>query len=178
MSSKNHNEDNDPHSSGYEGDVSDQVSDASTLVNSEAASSSNATVGTSNKSDESETGIITIGCDARDAGPGIQSDVDAQFGTIWIGCSVRDVGANNKQAFVSSDSECEVEHIQGIRALADEEGSDTEKRDSGNKGVKSCEQAQGFHFRPPLPFFLPFAFCFLLFLLLLLLDGVMDPSST
>ncbi|KAL4800718.1 hypothetical protein BDV19DRAFT_383736 [Aspergillus venezuelensis] len=137
------NEDVDPASSGYEADISDEVSASSFIVKTETPTS-NSTIGTNNENNEPETGIITIACDARDAGPRVCSDDDAQFGTIWIGCSARDMGFDNYQAFLSYDSENEgeTEHIEDIGAPADREDAGAGTSDSSSRESSACKQDQ------------------------------------
>ncbi|KAL4961750.1 uncharacterized protein BDV14DRAFT_119762 [Aspergillus stella-maris] len=130
--------------SGYEADISDEISDSSPIVKTKISTSSNSTIGTNNENNELETGIITIACDARDAGPGVRSDDDAQFGTIWIECSARDMGFDNYQAFLSYDSEDEgeTEHIEDIGALADREDAGAGPSDSSSRESSACKQDQ------------------------------------
>ncbi|KAL4952684.1 hypothetical protein BDW69DRAFT_185206 [Aspergillus filifer] len=143
MSSRIPNEDIDPISSGYEADIRDEVWDSSTIVKTETSASSNSTIETNNKNNEPETGIITIACNARDAGPGVRSDDDAQIGTICVGCSARDMGFDNHQALLSYDSENEgdAEHIEDIGALADREDAGAGTSDSSSRESSAYDVA-------------------------------------
>ncbi|KAL3433522.1 hypothetical protein BDV09DRAFT_110109 [Aspergillus tetrazonus] len=133
MSSINRGE-SDPHSSEYEGDISDQVSEASAVANSDTVDEGSSETGEIN---ELETGTIWIGCDVRDAGPGVQSDEDAEFGTIVIGCSIRDMGFESYQAYLNADDQATVEHIENVDEIADVEHSSTAAIDANNKKLMS-----------------------------------------
>ncbi|KAL4996098.1 hypothetical protein BDV10DRAFT_116972 [Aspergillus recurvatus] len=137
MMSFNNREESDPHSSGYEGDISDQVSEASTVAKSDTVNESSSEI---NETNEPETGTIWIGCDVRDAGPGVQSDEDAEFGTIVIGCSIRDMGFESYQAYLDADDQVTVEHIENADEMADVEHSSSVAGDSSNKKSKSSEK--------------------------------------
>ncbi|KAL5341181.1 hypothetical protein BJX70DRAFT_76777 [Aspergillus crustosus] len=124
MSAKKPNDENEePHSSGYEGDISDDVSGSST-ADTQFLTSRETSVETSDEGHGTEYGTIWIGCDARDAGPGVQNDDEAPFGTIWIGCDVRETVLDARQAVADSDEEPAVEHIEDI--------SDPDEDDASN----------------------------------------------
>ncbi|KAL4943760.1 hypothetical protein BDV06DRAFT_129419 [Aspergillus oleicola] len=145
MSTKNHNEDNDPTSSGYEANISDEVSHASSIVKTKTAPSSNSTIETNNENDKHEIGVITIGCNTRDAGPGVLSDGDAEFGTIWIGYSVRDMGFEGYQALKSprSEGQGQAEHIEDVGSMADRKDAGAgPSDDTSSRESRTCEQAQ------------------------------------
>ncbi|KAL4819656.1 hypothetical protein BDW67DRAFT_134202 [Aspergillus spinulosporus] len=148
MSSNNHGE-SDPHSSGYEGDISDQFSEVSTVADSDTVDESSSETSETN---ELKTGTIWIGCDVRDAGPGVQSDEDAEFGTIVIGCSIRDMGFENYQAYLNADDQATVEHIENVDEIADVEHSRTAAIDANNKKLISCKR-QSCHLLLPSPLF-------------------------
>jgi hypothetical protein len=133
MSSKKPNGENDePHSSGYDGDISDDISESST-DDIESLSSHDTAFEISNEGDDTEYGTIWIGCNVRDAGPGVENDDDAPFGTIWIGCNVREMGLDTPQAVSNSDGERSVEHIEYINELTEEEDSSDENGGSSSK---------------------------------------------
>ncbi|KAL4863972.1 hypothetical protein BDV12DRAFT_201541 [Aspergillus spectabilis] len=133
MSSNKPNDENDePHSSGYEGDISDDVSESST-DDTETLSSRDSATESSNEDDDTEYGTIWIGCDVRDAGPGVENDDDAPFGTIWIGCNVREMDLDAPQALSDSDEEPSLEHVEDINELAEEEDSSDGKGGSSSK---------------------------------------------
>ncbi|CBF86863.1 predicted protein [Aspergillus nidulans FGSC A4] len=135
MSSINRGE-SDPHSSGYEGDISDQVSETRAVANPDTVDEGSSETSETN---ELETGTIWIGCDVRDAGPGVQSDEDAEFGTIVIGCSIRDMGFESYQAYLNADDQATVEHIENIDEIADVEHSSTAAIDANNKKLISLD---------------------------------------
>ncbi|KAL2830558.1 hypothetical protein BDW59DRAFT_18535 [Aspergillus cavernicola] len=135
-------DEHDPHFSGYEGDISDQLSEA----NSVTSSTSDTTPKDSNNNDESRYGTIIIGCDLRtlrEAGaePELEntsdkasdkaSDTDSEdgseYGTIWIGCNPRELGLDDNHK--TEDSDMQVEYVEDIGKLKDAEGSDADKSD-------------------------------------------------
>ncbi|KAL4902989.1 hypothetical protein BDW74DRAFT_180280 [Aspergillus multicolor] len=131
MSSSNI-EDSDPHSSGYEADISDELSEASTVTTIEAV---NKRSDEDNEPNQPETGTIWIGCDVRVAGPGVQSDENAEFGTIMIGCSLNDLGFDSYQAYLAVDDHDQptVEHIEVVGEMADVEDSNIVSSDASSK---------------------------------------------
>lgn len=139
MSSNNHDGDGEPHSLGYEDDISDQASEVSTITTT-SASCSDPTIEDCNESLESDTGTIWVGCDVRDAGPGVENDDEAEFGIIWIGCSIQDMGFDSYQAFLNSDDQEEAEHIENVGVLGDAEDSEITTINSSSKESKTCKQ--------------------------------------
>jgi hypothetical protein len=169
MSSNNRDE-GDPHSWGYEGDISEQVPEANAVANSDTVDEGSSETSETN---ELETGTIWIGCDVRDAGPGVQSDQDAEFGTIVIGCSIRDMGFESYQAYLNADDQATVEHIENVDEIADMEHSTTAAIDANNKKLISCKQ-QSCHLLFPSPLFHLLLFILVFaFLLGLLLVGLL-----
>ncbi|KAL5048716.1 hypothetical protein BDW71DRAFT_17189 [Aspergillus fruticulosus] len=134
MMSCNNREESDPLSSRYDGDISGQVSEASTVVNSDIVNESSSKI---NETNEPETGTIWIGCDMRDAGPGVQSDEDAEFGTIVIGCSIRDMGFESYQAYLDADDQATVQHIENVDEMTDVEHPGAAAGDASNKKSRS-----------------------------------------
>ncbi|KAL4977635.1 hypothetical protein BDW66DRAFT_31593 [Aspergillus desertorum] len=132
--SSNNREESDPHSRGYEGDISDQISEANAIANFNTVGGSSSEV---NETNDPETGTIWIGCDVRDAGPGVQSDEDAEFGTIVIGCSIRDMGFESYQAYLDADDRATIEHIENVGEMADVERSSAAADDASNKKLRS-----------------------------------------
>lgn len=143
MPSNNRFEDNDPHSSGYEGDVSDQVSIANTVVDRSKSSKPTQNASDDNdKNSKPEAGTICIGCDARDAGPGVTNDEDAEFGTIWIGCSIRDMGFSNYQEYLTSDERPTTQHIEDVDKSGESKSSNKQASEGEDNGKESqnCKQ--------------------------------------
>ncbi|KAL4780978.1 hypothetical protein BJX76DRAFT_360348 [Aspergillus varians] len=105
--------DNQHHYSGYEGDVSYQVSSPSTSMTTPTPCYK-IIIQIGNRGNELKTETIWIGGDARDAGPGLQNDDEAKFGIIWIGCSACDIGPKSYQAFLDSDDQPEAEHVENV----------------------------------------------------------------
>ncbi|KAL4921431.1 hypothetical protein BDW62DRAFT_198001 [Aspergillus aurantiobrunneus] len=141
MTSNNHEDDKEPGSSGYEGDISDQVSEVCTITVSGPPPCCDFTDDESiSESHESKIGTIWIGCDVRDVGPGVENDEEAEFGTIWIGCSLRDMGFDSYQAFLDSDDQAEVEHIENVAVFGDGKHSKTGTDDARNKESRACKQ--------------------------------------
>ncbi|KAL4882617.1 hypothetical protein BJY04DRAFT_217111 [Aspergillus karnatakaensis] len=108
-----HNDENEPHSSGYEGDVTEGTS-RSNAVETESSSYRDSCIDLSNEDDNTEYGTIWIGCDARDAGPGVESDADSPFGTIWIGCNLRELGLEDRETVQNTNDEPTAEHVEDI----------------------------------------------------------------
>ncbi|KAL3479321.1 hypothetical protein BJX99DRAFT_76607 [Aspergillus californicus] len=155
--SSNSQDDNDPHSSGYEGDVSDNISETS----SNGVHPSDTTGKATTNEDDPEYGYITIGCDLhtlREAGAQLTSsprleprpntltqdgaeyedqsegdrDDDSQFGTIWIGVNLRDLGLNGNHNQEDSDDDATTEHIEDIN-----------NKDTGSSGADKTNGGEG-----------------------------------
>lgn len=74
--------------SGYNDDISGTDSEATTVIAARGTASDKPIEADSeqyeSQHNDSVTGAICIGCNVRDAGPGVVDDKEAQSGTIWI----------------------------------------------------------------------------------------------
>ncbi|KAL4803859.1 hypothetical protein BDV18DRAFT_162872 [Aspergillus unguis] len=142
MSSHISGEESDPQS-GYEADVSDEFSDGRTVVDYHKTTSSDSIIDLAktkhSENGNLEAGMICIGCDVQDAGPGVTSDEDALFGMIWIGCSVRDMGFNSYQDYLESDDQPTVEHIEDVRNLGSSQQLKENACHTKDKPSKNCK---------------------------------------
>ncbi|KAL2870660.1 uncharacterized protein BJX67DRAFT_245007 [Aspergillus lucknowensis] len=164
MSSRPQPEDDDPHSSGYEGDISDgfSISGASD-DESPSRTSSDEGVDESNQADR-ET--VWVGYSSRasateDVTQALaegENEDDSRFGIIWIGCSIRDMGLTDYRGILDAAYTAELAHIENIQVLEGIGETDNEVSDADSTGG-----------RPVSHFFLPPLFLFLFFFLLLLL---------
>ncbi|CEL09453.1 hypothetical protein ASPCAL12588 [Aspergillus calidoustus] len=123
MSSFSKPEDDEPNSSGYEGDISDGSS-----VNGHGDESSTTYESTDEETghnDEPNSDARWFGYsqpdsaseDVVDALAEGENEDDSRYGIIWIGCSLRDMGLSDYQAVINATYTADIAHIENITLL-------------------------------------------------------------
>ncbi|KAL3446847.1 hypothetical protein BJX65DRAFT_105130 [Aspergillus insuetus] len=117
-------EDDEPNSSGYEGDISDGSS-----VNGHGGHESSTTYESTDEetghNDEPNSDARWFGCSQPDSPPEDVVDAlaegenedDSRYGIIWIGCSLRDMGLSDYQAAINATYTADIAHIENITLL-------------------------------------------------------------
>ncbi|KAL2849554.1 hypothetical protein BJY01DRAFT_142226 [Aspergillus pseudoustus] len=124
MSSISNPEDDEPHSSGYEGDISDGIS-VNDSGSNDSSTSYESTDEDHSQSDGYNLDTRWFACsrhdlpaeDVVDALAEGENEDDSRYGIIWIGCSLRDMGLSDYQAAINATYTADLTHVENITLL-------------------------------------------------------------
>ncbi|KAL2819783.1 hypothetical protein BJX63DRAFT_361535 [Aspergillus granulosus] len=177
MSSISKAEDNWPHFSGYEWDISDGASSHGSGGN-DSSISNESTDEEPSQSDECNPDSRWFGCSQQDS-PAEDVDAlaesgnedDSRYGIILIGCSIQDMGLSSYQATIDATYTADIAHIENITLFdgvpVPNAGKDEDEDVEAMGGIRGCSSL------PPPSRLLLFLFIFLLALVALVLYGLL-----